>query len=159
MVLIIGVLAGSYPVYNDPRVSPIIVRRTSENWGLHTIKKIIAGLLLLTSLTIAALYLNSAIYSAWISGGPPNPYPLGWLRRAIAHVCFSFASLFIGSSLFLGIRRFSKIGIGTIIIAFIGIILATGPYIGRFALIDGCLDRGGTWIHEGNQCSDEWSPA
>ena len=103
----------------------------------------------------ALLYLNSAVYSAWVSGGPPNPYPLGWSRRALGHLCFALASLFIGIGLFIGIRTFPKPSNSSMASIIIGVLLVASPYIGRFILIDGCLERGEKWNHEAIQCSDE----
>lgn len=103
----------------------------------------------------ALLYLNSAVYSGWISGGPPNPYPIGWSRRALGHLCFSAAALFIGIGLFRFILTFPKVGRGALALLVIGLILIAVPYIGRFALADRCLDQGGSWSNQTIQCSNE----
>jgi len=118
-------------------------------------KQIIRWSVLLMFIVVALLYLNSAFYSAWVSGGPPNPYPIGWSRRALGHLCFALGALFVGVGLFIGLRTFPKLGKGSIAITIIGILLVASPYIGRFILIDSCLDRGEKWNHEAIQCSDE----
>lgn len=104
---------------------------------------------------IALLYLKSAVYSAWMSGGPPNPYPIGWSRRALGHLCFSAAALFIGIGLFRFILTFPKVGRGALALLAIGLILTAAPYIGRFVLADRCLDQGGSWSNQTIQCSNE----
>ncbi len=80
---------------------------------------------------------------------------IGWSRRALGHLCFALAALFVGVGLFVGIRTFPKLGKGAIALTVIGILLSVSPYIGRFILNDGCLDRGEKWNHEAIQCSDE----
>jgi len=122
---------------------------------ISAIRQVIRWFVLLTLLVVTLLYLNSAAYSAWVSGGPPNPYPLGWSRRAIGHLCFAFASLLIGIGLFRGIRLFPILGRGTIAFIIIGILLVASPYVGRYILIDKCLDQGESWSYEGIQCSNE----
>ncbi len=112
-------------------------------------------MVLLIFVVVAMLYLNSAVYSAWVSGGPPNPYPIGWSRRALGHLGFAMAALFVGVGLFKGIRTLPKFGKGAVAFTVIGVLLAASPYIGRFILIDACLDRGEKWIHEAIQCSNE----
>lgn len=118
-------------------------------------KQMVRGLVLVAFVVLSLLYLNSALYSAWVSGGPPNPYPIGWSRRALGHFCFSLAALLIGIALFKGIKSLPKFNRSVIAIAVMGTLLAAIPYIGRFVLIDACLDRGEKWNHEAIQCSDE----
>ena len=44
------------------------------------------------------LYLNSALYNAWASGGPPTPYPEIYRRRFFIHILISVI-LFVLSGL------------------------------------------------------------
>lgn len=118
-------------------------------------RQVVRWSVLLMFIVLAILYLNSAVYSAWVSGGPPNPYPIGWSRRALGHICFALAALFFGVALFIGIRKLPKFGKSSIALTVIGILLVASPYVGRFILIDGCLDRGEKWNNETIQCSDE----
>ena len=118
-------------------------------------RQIVRWLVLITFIILALFYLNSAIYSAWLSAGPPNPYPSGWTRRAIGHLCFALAALCFGAGLFHGIRTFPRSTRGSAALIVLGAILVIGPYMGRFVLIDKCLDRGGSWNRETIQCSDE----
>jgi hypothetical protein len=118
-------------------------------------RRLIKWLVLIVFIIVALLYLNSSIYSAWVSGGPPNPYPLGWFRRAIGHLCFALAAFSFGLGVFKGIQTFPRATAGSAAFIVLGALLALGPYIGRFELIDSCLDRGGSWNREILQCSDE----
>jgi hypothetical protein len=115
------------------------------------IRWVVLGVFIILSL----LFLNSSIYSAWVSGGPPNPYPLGWARRALGHLGYSLAALCFGIGLFRGIRTFPRSTKGSAAFIVLGGVLAISPYIGHFILIDKCLDRGGSWDGETFQCSDE----
>ncbi len=117
--------------------------------------RLIRWLVLLAFIIVAFLYLYSSIYSAWVSGGPPNLYPLGWYRRATGHLCFALAALFFGVGLFKGINTFPRATNGSAAFIVLGALLVISPYIGRFVLIDKCLDRGGSWNSETIQCSDE----
>ena len=118
-------------------------------------RRLIKWLVLIAFIIVALFYLKSSIYSAWVSGGPPNPYPLGWSRRAIGHLCFALASLSFGLGLFKGIQTFPRATNRTAAFIVLGALLALSPYIGRFVLIDNCFDRGGKWNRETIQCSDE----
>jgi hypothetical protein len=44
------------------------------------------------------LYLNSALFNAWASGGPPTPYPEVYRRRFFIHLLIS-AIFFVLSGL------------------------------------------------------------
>lgn len=101
---------------------------------------------------LALWYLNDALYSAWLSGGPPTPYPVGWARRALAHASFSLAAVFLGFGLFRTIRHSPSVGRNTLVILAIGILLIVVPYIVRFVLTDICLDQGGRWSNRTIQC-------
>jgi len=119
------------------------------------IRRLIKWLVLAAFILVALLYLNSSIYSAWVSGGPPNPYPPGWSRRAIGQLCFALSALSFGLGLFKGIQTFPRATNGSAALIVLGALLALGPHLGRFVLFDSCLDRGGSWNRETIQCSDE----
>ena len=108
--------------------------------------------MLLAFIALAFLYLNSAIYSAWVSGGSPNPYPVGWSRRALGHLSFSLAAVFLGAGLFRGIGRFPSFGRVALVLLAIGVGFVAAPYVGRFVLADSCLDQGGRWSNQTLQC-------
>jgi hypothetical protein len=138
-------------------LSPVIggVSHMNDTAQSSVFRCLIKWLVLIAFIIVALLYLKGSIYSAWVSGGPPNPYPLGWSRRAIGHLCFALASLSFGLGLFKGIQMFPRATNGVAVFIVLGALLALGPYIGRFVLIDNCLDRGGSWNGGTLQCSDE----
>ena len=131
------------------------VRHMNDTAQSSVFRRLIKWLVLIVFIIVALLYLNSSIYSAWVSGGPPNPYPLGWSRRAIGHLCFALAALSFGLGLFNGIQTFPRATKGSAAFIVLGALLALSPYTGRFVLIDSCQDRGGSWNRETLQCSDE----
>ena len=131
------------------------VRHMNNAAQSSVFRRLLRWLVLIAFIIVALLYLNSSIYSAWVSGGPPNPDPLGWSRRATGHLCFALATLFFGVGLFKGINTFPRATKGAAAFIVLGSLLALSPYIGRFALIDKCLDRGGSWNRETIQCTDE----
>ena len=119
------------------------------------LRPLIKWSVLIVFIIVALLSLYSAIYSAWMSGGTPNPYTLGWSRQATGHLCFALAALSFGLGVFKGIQTFPRATQGAAIFIVLGALLALGPYIGRFVLIDSCLDRGESWNRGTLQCSDE----
>ena len=127
----------------------------NEMVKLSATRQVLRWLVLSVFIILALLYLNSSIYSVWVSGGPPTPYPVGWSRRAVGQLCFAFSALSFGIGLFKGIRTFPGSTKGSAAFIVLGALLALSPYIGRFVLIDKCLDRGGSWNRETIQCSDE----
>jgi magnesium-transporting ATPase (P-type) len=118
-------------------------------------RQLIRWLLLAVFILLALFFLNGALYSAWVSGGPPNPYPTGWFRRAIAQLCFALAAVSFGAGLFKAVRTFPGATKETAAFILLGAVLAITPYIGQFVLIGNCHDRGGNWNRETIQCSDE----
>ena len=131
------------------------VRHMNDTAQSSVFRRSIKWLVLIALIIVALLNLNSSIYSAWVSGGSPNPYALGWSRRAIGHLFFALAALSFGLGLFKGIQTFPRATNGTAVFIVLGALLALSPYIGRFVVIDSCLDRGGSWNCETLQCSDE----
>jgi len=112
-------------------------------------------LALAACIAVALLFLYGAIYSAWASGQESNAYALGWTRQAAAYACFALAALCSGIGLFRGIRTFPESTRGAAVFIVLAGVLALTPFIGRYLLIDSCLDRGGSWDREAIQCSDE----
>lgn len=93
---------------------------------------------------VAALYANSAAYSAWLSGGPPTPVPAAWLHRAFAHACFAGAALALAAVMFmlLGRRRRAR---AALLFAALAVLLVLLPRARVFLLADRCLDAGGSF--------------
>ena len=97
-----------------------------------TIRQVARWGFLAAFVCLSLMYLNSALYSAWASFGPPTPYPLVWARRAAEHLSFSGASLFAGLGLFFVIRTFPKFKSLGIIFLLLAISLVIAPLVGRF---------------------------
>jgi len=122
---------------------------------LSIYRQLIRWLVLAAFIILALFFIKSAVYSAWVSGRPPNPYSIGWFRQAMSQFCIAMAALSFGVGLFKGIRTFPAATKGSAAFIVLGAILAMSPYVGRFLLVDNCLDRGGSWNRETIQCSDE----
>jgi len=118
-------------------------------------RRLIGWLVLIAFIVVALLYLKNAIYSVWVSVDASTPYSPGWSRQAIGHLCYALAALSFGLGLFKGIQTFPGATGASAALIVLGALLVLGPYIERFALVDSCLDRGGSWNRQTLQCSDE----
>ena len=107
---------------------------------------------LVGAIIIAALHLNSSIYSAWVSGGPPNEYPEAWAHRALMHLCLSGALLLAGVAIFRVARSFPSVGGVSIAFGVAALLLASTPYVRAFLDSDSCLDSGGRWNYAEYRC-------
>ena len=130
-------------------------RQTDVAMQISVFRQFIRWLVFIIFIMVALLYLYSSLYSVWVSGGASSPYTPGWSRRATGDLCFAAAALLFGIGLFKGIRTFPAATKASAAFILLGAILSISPYIGRFVLIDKCLDRGGSWNHRTIQCSDE----
>ena len=137
------------------RVAPGCAVHMNDAVRSSVFRSLIKWLVLIAFIMLALLYLKGAIYSVWVPGGPQGPYPQGWFRMAAGQLCFAFASLSSGFGLFKGIQTFPRATGGSAALIVLAALLALGPYIGRFVLIDNCLDRGGSWNRATYLCSDE----
>jgi len=117
-----------------------LVRR-SARWGA-----------LIIGVALALYFLNSAAFSAWMAGGPPNPYPEGWSLRSKTQLLYSCAALVGGVALFQAAHTFPAIRRVTWAIGVVALLLALAPSAILHARIDACLDQGGRWSYVANQC-------
>jgi hypothetical protein len=101
------------------------------------------------------LQLYGALLSAWMSGGPPNPYPQGWGRRAEAQLLFAIAAFAAGWFLFRFITSYPSIGKACWALALVAATCAVTPTVARHVLTDSCLDHGGQWSNEALACLGE----
>jgi hypothetical protein len=106
----------------------------------------------LALLGVALLYLNGALYAAWLSGGPPTPYPIGWLHRAQGQACFFVAALVFAVAAFRLIGKIPALDRAGVALLTVAVCIALAPYVGRHVLADSCLDNGGRWSNETLQC-------
>ena len=107
---------------------------------------------LLVSALACLYFLKSAAFSAWMSGGPPNPYPEGWALRAKTQLLYSGACLAAGVALFRAAQLTSGSRRLTLALAAGAAVLAVAPSALVFLRVDACLDDGGRWNYAGNQC-------
>ncbi len=100
---------------------------------------------LVAGVSVAVLYLNSALFSAWVSGGPPTPVPLAWRNSAFTHLCYSAAALLIAFAFFRGIRAVPRLDRIALVLLILGMGAVAAPHVREFFLVDRCLDAGGRW--------------
>jgi hypothetical protein len=120
---------------------------------MNRTRNVVAWLVLGVGIVVAALYLNSAAYSAWVAGGPPNAYPESWAQRALVHLCAAGAFVCGAVAVFRGVRSFPRIGALTISLGLVALLLLGVGEVREFFLVDSCLDRGGSWNHEEFKCA------
>lgn len=122
------------------------------NAAISVIRAGAAWLLLLVALGFALLFLNGAAFSAWMSGGSPNPFPQGWAMRSQAQLAYAGAVAFAGFAVFRVIREIPALSRITIALAVVSAVLGVWPSVHQFVQVDRCLDSGGRWNYEGMQC-------
>lgn len=109
--------------------------------------------LVLGGTALGSLYLlNGAAFSAWMAGGPPNPYPQGWAMRSQTQLAWAVAIDFGGVAAFRLSRELPVVRKSTVALAVVCGVLAVLPSANRLLQIDRCLDGGGRWSYEGLQC-------
>ncbi|MBK6853906.1 MAG: hypothetical protein IPG93_20560 [Burkholderiales bacterium] len=96
--------------------------------------------------------LNGAAFSAWMSSGPPNPYPDGWVMRSHAQLAWSIAVAIGGFAAFRMLRELPTVRPLTLALLGAAAVLAALPTVIQFLQIDHCLDSGGRWNYQGLQC-------
>ena len=111
-------------------------------------------ILLTVFFILAGLWmLNHAIFSFWVSGGPPNDYPEAWYHQGIKSWWRAVALITVGvycQFTFIKIRK-SWIAKLILLLAFLGLMY---PYAREFILIDSCLDSGGAWSEQYFTCQN-----
>ena len=117
-----------------------------------SLRRLLGWAALLSLSSVALLLLNGAAFSAWMSGGPPNPYPQGWALRSQALFCWSLSAALAAAFGFLSIRRYPDIGVRVWLTLAAGVVLAVTPLVAREIIIDKCLDSGGRWSAASLQC-------
>jgi len=127
----------------------------NETAQISVLRRLVQWLVLLACLGVALLYLHSALHALGVSGGPSSPASPGGYLPVAEPLCLALAAISFGVGLFRGIRTFPVATGRSAAFIVLGALLALGPYIGRFVLIDACLDRGAGWNRATQQCSDE----
>ncbi len=136
------------------RLSPAFERQTFMNPAAsHSLLRSTIAWLVLFVAALGTLYLlNGAAFSAWMSGGPPNPYPQGWAMRSQAQLTWAVAVAVGGFAVFRTLREFPRLRRLTIALLAVSMGLAIFPSANKALQIDRCLDSGGRWNYEGRQC-------
>jgi hypothetical protein len=118
------------------------------------IRNIVRWFLFLGILALALLYLNSALFSSWVAGGPPNKNPQAWEVRALRHLGFSISLLATGVMFLIGLKtnynwRKSKYKYIWVLI----LVVCLGyPKAIELLLINRCISSGGQWNAEYFEC-------
>ena len=116
-------------------------------------KKVLRILLPIIFLVVAATYLNSAAYSAWVSGGPPNEHPDAWAYRSFKHFFYGIGFVIFAATIFISLKpsikgRKLRWGVGLFLMLFM---FAT-PHFKKHLEIDSCLDQGEKWNEAYHRC-------
>jgi hypothetical protein len=119
----------------------MIVARTFLRWSA-----------LIASTAMGLVLLNSAIFRAWVAGGPPNDNPEGWLFSAGNVLVWSLASLLFGIGFFVLLRPRQTISKVAATLIGISLLLAVFPVAREFVAQDACLDSGGQWSKSELRC-------
>jgi hypothetical protein len=113
---------------------------------------VLAWLVLGTALLGSLYLLNGAAFSAWMVGGPPNPFPQGWSMRSQTQLSWAVAAAAGGFAGFRAIRDFPALRRSTLALVVVSTVFAILPSANRYLQVDRCLDSGGRWNYEGLQC-------
>ena len=117
------------------------------------LQRLAGWLVSLGFVALGLLYLNAAFFSAWLSGGPPNPHPTGWGRLALGQLTFSVASFILAAGSYKLVVSLPAWRRASVVVVLAGLALLIAPYIGRFVLQDQCLDQGGRWSNLTLECT------
>ena len=128
-----------------------------ENFHLLTLlqemKKILRITIPIILIVVAIIYFNSAFFSAWISGGPPNDYPEAWAYRSFKHFYYGLGFIVFAITLFIALKPNAKrIKTECVIGLVLAFILFTTPQVKNFIKIDSCLDQGVRWNENYHKC-------
>ena len=97
--------------------------------------------------------LNHAVFSFWVSGGPPNDYPEAWYHQGIRSFWSAVALITAGvycQFTFIKIRK-SWVAKLVMFFVFLGFMY---PFVRELILIDSCLDGGGIWLEQYFRCQN-----
>lgn len=121
--------------------------------SLARIQHLASWVVSLGFVALAVLYLNAALFSAWMSGGPPNPYPQGWKHLAFGQLVTAMASFLLAIGSYKLIRPLPAWKRPALSLVVVGVAMSAAPYFGRFVLQDRCLDQGGQWRNVTLECT------
>jgi len=109
------------------------------------IQNVASWIVSLEFLALGLLYLNAALFSAWMSGGPPNPYPHGWGRLATGQLSTSVASFVLAVASYKLVISLPAWRRAPIVLIVFALFLAIAPYVDRAVLHEQCASQKGEW--------------
>ncbi|MBV8033550.1 hypothetical protein [Roseateles sp.] len=116
---------------------------------------VLAWLVLGTAIAAALLLVNGAAFSAWMSAGPPDPYPQGWALRSLKQLAWAASTALGGYAAFRAIREIPALRRTTLALAVAAVALTIPPCAYEYLQVDRCLDTGGRWNTSGMQCEHQ----
>ena len=119
----------------------------------ESLRSVVKWLAFIVLVVVGLLYLNGAFFAAWMAGGPPTDYPLGWERRSLAQLSFSVAAFVGSAAVFRLIGRLPNKDIPAYALLVLTVVLVAAPYIGRFILASSCTSNGGRWSNLTIECA------
>jgi hypothetical protein len=118
----------------------------------NTLRASLRWIALALGVAAALYFLNSALFSAWMSSGPPNPYPAGWALRSKSQLLYCVATLVAGIAVFRAAGQYPRVDRVTWSLALASLLFSVAPTFLHAWYVDVCLDQSGRWSHIGNQC-------
>ena len=97
--------------------------------------------------------LNHAVFSFWVSGGPPNDYPEIWYQQGIIFWWRAVVLITCGVLCQFTFTKLKKSWLAKLAIAMVLVGLAYS-HAREFILVDDCLDSGGSWSKEYFRCQN-----
>jgi hypothetical protein len=122
---------------------------------MSIVKVIVRWSLLLAGIALFLVYLNSAVYRAWLAGGPPTPNPECWLFSASNFLSWSLAFLSTGIGMFILVGKLPLLSRVAVVFLILASILGIFPSARVFVATDSCLDTGGKWSASELRCLHE----
>ena len=124
---------------------------------MHKYRNIVRWVILLTAFAGGLYLLNSALFCAWVSGGPPNKYPKAWLQYSYIYFGYSGALISLGFLAFAALReKFNwKRSVAFYLCVPTIIYCLAAPKVREYILIDKCLDSGGRWDKQSFTCQSK----
>jgi len=108
--------------------------------------------ILLGCIALGLLYLNSAVFSAWVAGGPPTDYPESWLHRAVLRFCIAVALFLVGTAAFRWISRLPSIDRWSVALFLIAGVVLSIPLVREHMVANSCVNSGGQWDRPEFRC-------
>jgi hypothetical protein len=129
------------------------VRPHNAPMRIESLRSVAEWLALSALVVVGFMYLNGAFFAAWVAGGPPTDYRLGWERRSLAHLSFSAAAFVASAAVFRLIGRLPKKDTPAYVLLVLTATLVAAPYIGRFILASSCVSSGSRWSNLTIECT------